>query len=394
MAGMTEPWQPPTELEQRLLDAKNADDKDAYLRLLAEADLFVPISKAEADEMVTGRREYFTLRKRTGFGRSQVDVFTRGGLTEPPVGDVFGWTSLGNLVIINSMWGTRYVINPGTPVEMLFAGKEFTRWLKRNPGIDRDTGGENALVTMRTMPQEGQLAQSLACGAHLAVANKTPWNSLDTTDMGYVEDAQALRRDWDVWDVADWRQTMESLLNEDEGISRSELVLLIRHQFAAQEEMTVSPDAWREAVQWWCRNNDIDDDDIPGLLEIVGRILRYEERFRADGVLPTDSYVPSMLAWDYGRAVNMVRWGLAAGYCDKTTAQQLILRAGGLCGKHYTSWIEFSAGYMLGRVLHFDSEEFGDWYTSVLAVHSILAEDPSSPWRTLSFIAAPTANPQ
>src|SRR5690625_2655549 len=35
----------------------------------------------------------------------------------------------------------------------------------------------------------------------------------------------------------------------------------------------------------------------------------------------------------------------------------------------YTSWAEFSAGYILGRCLHFDDGEFGHWYTTPLEVH-------------------------
>ncbi len=384
---MTAPWQPPTEVEQHLLDAKNRGDKDAYLRSLAGADLFVLTRKSEADAVIAGRQTPFELRIRPGFTRSYVDVFTRGGLPTPAAGHVFVMSDMEILFgEPRAVLGRRYLINPGTPVEMRFPMKELARWTRQNSAIIRPDWDAELLATKFDEPLRGPLAQALACGAHLAVANRVAWNSLSTTWNCYINDVEMIRRDWDIWDADDWRQTMDSLLDSD-GVSGSELVLSLRNQAASQDGTNVDPLTWRDAVRWWCQDNEVEDDDLPGLLEDVGRILRYEERFRADGVLPTDGYVSSMLGWDYGRAVNMARWGHAARYCDKPTAERLILRAGRLCGKHYGSWTDFSAGYMLGRVLHFDEEEFGDWYTSVLKVHSMLADDPASPWQNLSFIA-------
>ncbi|WP_435845038.1 DUF1266 domain-containing protein [Streptomyces flaveolus] len=51
----------------------------------------------------------------------------------------------------------------------------------------------------------------------------------------------------------------------------------------------------------------------------------------------------------------------------------------------YRSWQDFSAGYILGRCLHFDEEDFGSWYTDMVDAHRILMSDPGSPWLNIPF---------
>jgi hypothetical protein len=51
----------------------------------------------------------------------------------------------------------------------------------------------------------------------------------------------------------------------------------------------------------------------------------------------------------------------------------------------YDSWQDFSAGYILGRCLHFDGEEFGEWYSNMLEAHRILTTDPGSPWLNIPW---------
>ena len=88
----------------------------------------------------------------------------------------------------------------------------------------------------------------------------------------------------------------------------------------------------------------------------VDVITRYEARFQADGILPPNGIVNSVFGYDFGRAVNMARWGFGGRFCDYRTAESVVLRAGELCRQHYTSWADFSAGYALGRVIRFDNE--------------------------------------
>lgn len=124
---------------------------------------------------------------------------------------------------------------------------------------------------------------------------------------------------------------------------------------------------------------------VTGVQRLIGRIARYEARFRADGLLPEGGFVQSVEAWDYGRASGMARWGLAARLCSLQETEAAVVSAGRLVQVNYRSWENFSAAYILGRCLHFDEEEFGEWYETALATHRALTGDPASPWRTLPW---------
>lgn len=118
------------------------------------------------------------------------------------------------------------------------------------------------------------------------------------------------------------------------------------------------------------------------------RILGCERRLRADGLLAPDAQVPSIAAWNHARAVNLARWGLVAGYCDRATAELVVLRAGDRCRARYDSWEELSAGYLLGHELGLPS---GDGYPAALRAHRLLTIDPASPWRRLRLHDATSA---
>ncbi|WP_420707140.1 DUF1266 domain-containing protein [Streptomyces sp. NRRL S-1448] len=62
------------------------------------------------------------------------------------------------------------------------------------------------------------------------------------------------------------------------------------------------------------------------------------------------------MAWDYGRASGMARWGVGGRYTDILEAEQAVRRISSLSRMTYNSWEEFAAGYILGRRMHFDDE--------------------------------------
>lgn len=114
-------------------------------------------------------------------------------------------------------------------------------------------------------------------------------------------------------------------------------------------------------------------------------MTRYEERFRADGLLPAEGRVVSLVALDHAHAVNLVRWGLGARLCAPQQAEQAVAQAHAKAREVYGSWEEFAAGYALGRMLAFDNGWFGPQYAEAVHLHRVLAQDPSSPWRALPF---------
>ncbi|TDD67249.1 DUF1266 domain-containing protein [Actinomadura darangshiensis] len=244
---------------------------------------------------------------------------------------------------------------------------------ERRPDRDHDV-----LVTDPGTAAWGRLAAALAVGAHLAVGNGVAWNTLADHDESGGDDRVLLERDWGITDAEGWRKQMDGLLDARNSDPAIQMVLDRRGRGTGER-------AWREAIVAWCRERDISEETVQEVVELSGLVLRYESRFRADGLLPPDGLVESVYGYDFGRAVNMARWGLNAGYCDAEEAEKCVLTAGHRAHQVYPSWGSFSAGYVLGRMLRFDEGGFGEWYDRSLAGHRILAEDPESPWRRMAW---------
>ncbi|MFD0534508.1 DUF1266 domain-containing protein [Actinomadura luteofluorescens] len=243
---------------------------------------------------------------------------------------------------------------------------------ERRPDRDHDI-----LVTDPGGAAWGRLAAALAVGAHLAVGNGVAWNRLADRD-GARDDRVLLERDWGVTDSEGWREQMDALLDARNSDPAIQMVLDRRGKGTGKR-------AWQEAIVAWCGERDISEQTVREVVELSEAVLRYEARFRADGLLPPDGRVESVFGYDFGRAVNMARWGLNAGYCDEEEAEKRVLTAGHRAHQVYGSWQEFSAGYVLGRMLRFDEGEFGEWYERSLTGHRVLAEDPGSPWRRMAW---------
>ncbi|MFG2089007.1 MULTISPECIES: DUF1266 domain-containing protein [unclassified Spirillospora] len=244
---------------------------------------------------------------------------------------------------------------------------------ERRPDRDHDV-----LVVDPDSAAWGRLAAALAVGAHLAVGNGVAWNGLSGHDGSSRDGKVMLERDWGITGPESWREQMDALLDAQNSDPAIQMVL-------DQRGRGTDRAAWRAAVVAWCRERKISDETVGEVVGLPDLIERYEARFRADGLLKPDGRVESVYGYDFGRAVNMARWGLNAGYCDAEEAEKCVLTAGGRAHQVYSSWGAFSAGYILGRMLRFDEGGFGEWYERSLAGHRVLAEDPDSPWRRMAW---------
>jgi hypothetical protein len=378
-------WQPSTRIERGLRAAAGTGDQDAFLRVLAGCDLFLYVPREQAD--TGGSVRWGTCRDRAGAWC--VAARTAGERLPRRATTVAQRTSLRAMA---ELWpDARFAlcVNPGTPTEMTFPARprHRRRWLR---AVRTATGGERAgrpaaLLTKDDGPVSGLLAQALACGAPLAVRNGVLWNEIGDVYDDYALDGQLLRESWGTTTHAQWQVQMEALLQGRNSPGEPEFALDVRRRLAGADGARVPLGAWRETCADTLADLGAPDRLGPVIQELIGRIVRYEARFRADGLLPPDGYVRSAAAYDYGRAVNFARRGLSARLCEGPEARDAVLRAGALAGTRHTSWADFSAGYALGRVLRFDTEEFGQWYANVLEPHRMLMEDPRSPWRTLPW---------
>ncbi|MFD6967738.1 DUF1266 domain-containing protein [Streptomyces sp. NPDC059949] len=338
-------------------------------------------------------------------------VYT-GGMLPPPVADpVYNCYDLGWFAEVWNQDDPPYlVVNPGSPCEgVLPAGPEGRAlWQRHSAPVERPGLAQDVIHTLEVGgPRTGPVAFGLAAGAHINVRNGRYWNSMAYHGCGYRDEKRTLERWWGVTTREDWQDTQEQLLRAGMVSGVWEFALQLRRSMALDFAGPVDVDHWRQAAGNVVRRRaeaaaeprlTADgvtpggtvtaaelEGQVTGLQRLIGRIARYEARFRADGLLPEGGFVRSVEAWDYGRASGMARWGLAARLCSLQEAEAAVIRAGRLVQVNYRSWEDFSAAYVLGRCLHFDEEEFGEWYETVLATHRALTTDPASPWRTLPW---------
>ncbi|MEU6283934.1 DUF1266 domain-containing protein [Streptomyces sp. NPDC047028] len=398
-------WTPPSQIEQALLEAKSREDWTAYFNALADTRLYFEIRRDGADAEPRKTIPVFGHDPRVP-GVRIWPVFTEGMLPAPDPHRVLDWQSLGWFARV---WQpsdpAMIVVNPGSPCEAFLpsAPPHSGAWSQH-----RSQGPVNR-PRVRTIrfggPLKGPVAHGLACGALLIVRYGFPWNAMAHHGNGYPLERSALQEWWGVGSREEWQEQQGSLLDPDGANPVWEFALNVRRTIARDFGGHVDTAYWRDAVARILRDRaegrtvltpdgvtttpTVPEAEtearIKGVQHLIGRITRYEARFRADGILDENRFVTSVDAWNFGRASGMARWGLASRYCSLPEAERAVIEAGRLSARSYKSWRDFAAGYILGRCLHFDDEEFGTWYTDVADLHQLLMSDPDSPWLTLPF---------
>ncbi|MHB9859408.1 DUF1266 domain-containing protein [Streptomyces sp. YIM S03343] len=399
-------WIPPTDAEEALLHAKSRDDWPGYFDALARERVYFEIRRDAADSEQSATVPVFGRDPRTG-GLIWA-VYTEGMLPPPEPHRVFDWNRLAWFAKVWQPGDPPYVVvNPGSPCEAFLpsAPPYSAAWAQPSEQLGVPER-EQSLRTLRVGgPLDGPVARGLACGALLFVRQGQPWNAMAYHGHGYPAERTSLREWWGVGSRAEWQVQQRELLALDGANAVWDFALQVRRAIARDFGGYVETSYWRETAARVLRRRSAGESVITpdgvtstptvpesetearvkGVQHLIGRITRYESRFRADGILAENQFIGSVDAWDIGRASGMARWGLGARYCDLKEAEAAVIEAGVAAARSYRSWQDFSAGYILGRCLHFDNEEFGDWYTSVLDTHRVLMSEPGSPWLTIPF---------
>ncbi len=379
--GTSTNWAAPTETEWLLHTAGLRGDAAAQLRVIAREELYIAAPKAEVDAR-PDRIHWPAYRDASG--RRIKPVLTRGMLPPWHPDWVFHGVSLRWIADSGLLDGrTLLAVNAGTPAQAVLptGPDQLIHWRRLHVEVDRPA----RLIGLRHGALRGPLAYGLACGAHLSLSNDVPWNEVGSVYREYTEQLRMLRESWGITERAHWQRQLDALLDARNSPAEPDFVLRVREELRAGLDEAPPAELWRETAAGHAQDIGVGHDAVREIEELVRRIIRYEARFRADGLLPPDGRVTTAVAYDYGRAVNLARWGLAARFCTPHEAEQAIVHAGALSRSAYRSWEDFSAAYTLGRVLRFDGESYGSYYQGNLTAHRILTEHEASPWRNIAW---------
>ncbi|MGV9313945.1 DUF1266 domain-containing protein [Streptomyces sp. NPDC003691] len=396
----------PSHIERELYEAKIRGDWSAYFDVLGRNWLYTAQRRQFLD--AHPGEVQFLPDFSPQVGGPCLTVRTEGVLPAPVADPVYSSASLSWYA---KAWDPGdppwLAVNPGTPCEAYFLTTPAHRaqWQRHTAAEIRPGLKLRALHVGG--PLHGSVAHGLACGALLSVNNGELWNALGYHGRGYQRERVRLKEWWGIDTSAEWRDALERLLAAEQTSPVWEFALRVRRSLALDFGGAVELDHWRAVAERVIRGNaeraaepritpegvtpgtPADETEVAaqsaGVRRLIGRIARYEARFRADGLLEGDRFIRTLEAWDYGRASGMARWGLGARFGTLAETEAAVLRAGSAARANYRSWEEFSAAYILGRCLHFDEEEFGDWYGDALASHRILTTDPASPWLNIPW---------
>ncbi|MEW1647277.1 DUF1266 domain-containing protein [Streptomyces sp. NPDC091219] len=400
-------WTPPTDTEHALVEARARGDWTAYYDVLSRVRLYYQMSRKAYDAQPDRVHRVFTRDERTG--ARYWELFTDGLLPAPRPDDLV--YSSASLRRIAELWNPQdpptVVINPGTPCELAlpYGPPGTTDWSRAADRPDIPSAAMRLRALHVGGALHGPVAHGLACGALLCVSNGSLWNAPAWHGHGYDGERRRLREWWGITTRAEWQYHLRNLLACEASSSVWEFALSLRRTIARDFGGHVDTGYWRQAVATVIRADSegatvITEDGvtktdprpasetearITGVQHLIGRITRYEARMRADGILDENRHVTSVEAWDLGRASKMARWGLGARFATLPETESALARASRSAALAYRSWPDFSAGYVLGRCLHFDEEEFGDWYQDMVSAHRILTTEPGSPWLNIPF---------
>ncbi|GHF43196.1 hypothetical protein GCM10010504_09080 [Streptomyces griseus] len=375
----------PTGIERALAAAVAGGSAEAVVEVLARTRLYVLVARLHAD--IPGWTAPLPTIRDEATRRTCVPVLTPGVLPPWHPEWVFRAVSLGELARTWPYDVRRLAVNHGTPFAVTVDArpKHLKAWLK----ADEHSGGpeHGVLLTDDGGPLHGPLAHGLALGAHLAVTNGLIWNRLGAVYEDYATDRARLRSPWGVPHRAEYRDRLASLMKNQLVGRAQEAVLRTRHTLAARLGRTPTREEWSEAVARAVAARDAGDRALAE--RSLHHIARYEDRLRADGALAPDGRVDTLAAFDLGRAVNVVRLALGARYGDPHEAEQDVLRLGELARGAYSSWADFSLGYLMARIVH-RAEDDGpeaaeSTYRQSLAEHRTLLQDPTSPYRNIAW---------
>jgi len=203
-------------------------------------------------------------------------------------------------------------------------------------------------------PSRAQERWALAASAILATFNREP---LDTfSSNGSALGVRNTLQNW--WGIGDRDEFLQALQWIDQGGHRQ--------MFSALGARTakLSPDELSQA------ESQLNSEDANSVMVAH----RYYGKYSAQ----------SITGWDYGRYINLCRWGVAAGYISEEEAWPRVMHAAQILQQSFGSWSEFGENYLVGREFWSLSQTRIDGQ-QMRAIYQKLLNDPGSPWNRIPW---------
>ncbi|MFC7618975.1 DUF1266 domain-containing protein [Microlunatus sp. GCM10028923] len=391
------PWVAPTPVERLLYRDKDDPDVSGYLSILATVGVYHLVAITHAHQDPAKRQPIIA---EAGDGLRAMSVYTLDVLPRPHPKVVYEFTNLRGLVELLRDVDV-LMVNPGTPCQnALQLGDQMLQLMLQLHDEYWEPGYFSGRILTRQSndTEPGPLLHGLACGAQLCVTNGYAWNTTEHHGNGYSGELALLEKWWDIKVREEWLQIQRRLLNLDVGTSGWDDLMHTRNELADRFGGPVDAAQWQQYDESAIRRHvaqsgaPAQPGENPGLDEAVAargelimKILRYEELFRVDELLPAGGYVRSTAAWDLGRASAMARWGRSTRFCTQAEMFGVLREISQQAQRRYASWEEFGVAYLLGRCIQFGGDVSREWYTEAHDIHKNLLSNEQSPWRTVPF---------
>ena len=202
---------------------------------------------------------------------------------------------------------------------------------------------------------------AMAFGAVLAAFNGDPVSTL-TKDADEIRRRKTLEKWWDVHS----RDELLALLNGIESGENGH-----RSAFWAMGEKLkhLKPGTLWPTILSSAKAGE----DIEGLVLVVSYMHA-----------PKNKSLP-LTAWDFGRYVNLCRWGWDAGYLSESEMWERILPVARLLQKSYSSWEDYAADYMCGREFYSAPAMRENGAKMEKIVQLLLNELPNGAWGSIPW---------
>lgn len=93
----------------------------------------------------------------------------------------------------------------------------------------------------------------------------------------------------------------------------------------------------------------------------------------------------ALTAWDFGRYINLCRWGWDAGYLSEPEVWERVIPVARLLQKSYSSWPEYASDYMRGREYYSASATRENGARMQEIVNLLLVERPNGVWGNIPW---------